>query len=272
MDEEVQRVARMAVGTIRVFPDLEKRLIEALGFGPGAIMLHQLVGYWFRKSKMQHRWVVFKTYSEWKEERGLARKQVDKGREQFERVSVVEVRRWRGKKLHYRVDWVELARALDVEFRMPSLGVSLVCPPSARGFSASQEAGIPHGNGVHADVRTSPEETVGGTVSLQENTQGKAEPAVAEPAPAPRERRKSRQTPPEGIAALKNSDDMLVRELASLGERHDFTLEQRPTEPYVWLMLGHNDEERRTIWRRMRRLARVAVGEAALERPGRQPG
>jgi hypothetical protein len=42
---EMQRKARAAVGAIRTFPDLEKRLIETLGFGPAAIMMHQLVGY-----------------------------------------------------------------------------------------------------------------------------------------------------------------------------------------------------------------------------------
>jgi len=260
LDEEVQRVARTAIGAISLFPDLEKRLIEALGFGPAAIMLHQLVGYWFRKPKMQDRWEAFKTYAEWRAERGLARKQVDKGREQLRRLGLVEERRKRGKKLHYRVDWVRLAGALNVEFRMSPLRSVLECPPSNGSFWAPQEGAIPHRNGVHADVGTSPAENVGGTFSLQENTQGKAEPAVAEPA-APKEVRKNKQTPPEGIAALKKSDDDWVRELASMGELHDFTEEQRPTDKYVWMSLGWNDEERRRIWRRMCRIAREAVNE-----------
>jgi hypothetical protein len=136
-------------------------------------------------------------------------------------------------------------------------------PPDG-GLSASQEAGIPHGNGVHADVRTSPEENVRGTFSQQENTQekspyrGKAEPAVAEPAPTPRERRKGKQTPPEGITALKKTDDPFVRSRWELGLIWDFTQDQPP--PTQWfLTLGGNDGERWTHWRRMKRIVREAL-------------
>ena len=76
-------------------------------------MLHQLV-YWFNKQKMQNRWSAYKTYKEWKEERGLNRKQVDKGRKRFKANKLVEEKYGNYKRIDYCVDWVRLAELLSI--------------------------------------------------------------------------------------------------------------------------------------------------------------
>ena len=87
--DEAQRAARNAIMQITAFPELERRLVSVFGPTSEALMIHQLV-YWFNKQKMQNRWSAYKTYKEWKEERGLNRKQVDKGRKRLKAKKLVE--------------------------------------------------------------------------------------------------------------------------------------------------------------------------------------
>jgi hypothetical protein len=113
---EAQRVARDAIMEIPPFPELERRLIGVLGPTSEAIMIHQLV-YWFSKPKMQPRWSAYKTYKEWKDERGLNRKQVDKGRKRLKARKLVETKYGNYKRIEYQVDWVKLAELLLIPFK-----------------------------------------------------------------------------------------------------------------------------------------------------------
>jgi hypothetical protein len=115
-DSEAQQAARDAIMAIPRFPELERRLISELGPTSEAIMIHQLV-YWFSKPKMQHRWSAYKTYKEWKGERGLNRKQVDKGRKRLDAKKLVEMKYSNYKRITYRVDWVRLAELLQIPLK-----------------------------------------------------------------------------------------------------------------------------------------------------------
>jgi hypothetical protein len=101
---------------IPAFPELERRLISVLGPTSEALMIHQLV-YWFDKPKMQNRWWAYKTYKEWKDERGLNRKQVDKGRKRLDAKKLVEMKYSNYKRITYRVDWVRLAELLQIPLK-----------------------------------------------------------------------------------------------------------------------------------------------------------
>jgi hypothetical protein len=115
-DAEAQRAARDAIMTIPAFPELERRLISVLGPTSEAIMIHQLV-YWFSKPKMRNRWSAYKTYKEWKDERGLNRKQVDKGRKRLKANKLVEEKYGNHKRIEYQLDWVRLAGLLVTPVR-----------------------------------------------------------------------------------------------------------------------------------------------------------
>jgi hypothetical protein len=108
---EAQRAARDAIMAIPVFPELERRLISVLGPTSEALMIHQLV-YWFSRPKMQNRWSAYKTYKEWKDERGLNRRQVDKGRKRLKANKLVEEKYGNYKRIVYQIDWVRLAGLL----------------------------------------------------------------------------------------------------------------------------------------------------------------
>jgi hypothetical protein len=110
-DAEAQRAARDAIMAIPVFPELERRLISVLGPTSEALMIHQLV-YWFSRPKMQNRWSAYKTYKEWKDERGLNRRQVDKGRKRLKANKLVEEKYGNYKRIVYQIDWVRLAGLL----------------------------------------------------------------------------------------------------------------------------------------------------------------
>jgi hypothetical protein len=101
---------------IPAFPELERRLVSVLGPTSEALMIHQLV-YWFNKQKMQNRWSAYKTYKEWKEERGLNRKQVDKGRKRLKAKKLVEEKYGNYKRIEYQVDWVKLAELLSIPLK-----------------------------------------------------------------------------------------------------------------------------------------------------------
>jgi hypothetical protein len=115
-DAEAQQTARDAIMAIPQFPELERRLISVLGPTSEALMIHQLV-YWFSKPKMQNRWSAYKTYKEWKDERGLNRKQVDKGRKRLKANKLVEMKYSNYKRITYRVDWVRLAGLLQIPLK-----------------------------------------------------------------------------------------------------------------------------------------------------------
>jgi hypothetical protein len=114
--DEAQRAARDAIMKIPAFPELERRLVSVLGPTSEALMMHQLV-YWFNKKKMQNRWSAYKTYKEWKDERGLNRKQVDKGRKRLKANKLVEEKYGNYKRIEYQVDWVRLAELLGIPLK-----------------------------------------------------------------------------------------------------------------------------------------------------------
>jgi hypothetical protein len=114
-DAEAQRASRDAIMKIRLFPDLTVALRGALGYGPHVDMLQHFC-YWMhpRHPKMQNRWTLYKTYAEWREECGLARKQIDKGRTKLRELGLVTEKKGPHGRLHYRVDWVALAEVLSL--------------------------------------------------------------------------------------------------------------------------------------------------------------
>ena len=115
-DAEAQRAARDAIMAIPVFPELERRLISVLGPTSEALMIHQLV-YWFSRPKMRNRWSAYKTYKEWKDERGLNRRQVDKGRKRLKANKLVEEKYGNYKRIVYQIDWVRLAGLLLIPLK-----------------------------------------------------------------------------------------------------------------------------------------------------------
>jgi hypothetical protein len=118
-DHEKQRAAREANMEIRAFPELQARLTRVFGPRGGRDIVHQLI-YWFGKPKMHQRWWAYKTAEEWREERGLNRKQVNKARTQLKPYGVLEERYGNYKRLnylHYRLDWVKLAELLSIPLK-----------------------------------------------------------------------------------------------------------------------------------------------------------
>jgi len=112
-DAEAQRAARDAIMEIGAFPELLTRLTRVFGPGAERDMIHQLI-YWFSKPKMQNRWWAYKTADEWRDERGLNRKQVNKGRARLKPFGVLEEKYGPYKRIHYRIDWVRLAELLSI--------------------------------------------------------------------------------------------------------------------------------------------------------------
>jgi hypothetical protein len=115
-DVEAQRVARNAIMEIPPFPELLTRLTRVFGPGAERDMIHQLI-YWFSKPKMQNRWWAYKTADEWRNERGLNRKQVNKARARLKPFGVLEEKYGNYKRLHYRIDWVRLAELLSLPLK-----------------------------------------------------------------------------------------------------------------------------------------------------------
>jgi hypothetical protein len=208
-DAEAQRAARDAITEIPAFPELERRLVSVFGPTSEALMIHQLV-YWFGKPKMQNRWSAYKTYKEWKEERGLNRKQVDKGRKRLKANKLVEEKYGNYKRVYYCVDWVRLAELLSIpvkgsrsydldDFENENFFDEPLYP--LKGDQSSSDS--PLGGTVENDIPLINDEpnsyaensTSGGVQSKardytvtceQDNSllQSGAEPAFAEPAPA----------------------------------------------------------------------------------------
>jgi hypothetical protein len=116
VDAAAQRDARDAIMQIPAFPELQTRLTRVFGPGAERDMIHQLV-YWFSKPKMQNRWWAYKTLDEWRDERGLNRKQVDKARRRLKPFGVVEEKKGNYKRIHYCIDWVRLAELLSIPLK-----------------------------------------------------------------------------------------------------------------------------------------------------------
>ena len=258
---EAQRAARDAIMEIPQFPELERRLISVLGPTSEALMIHQLV-YWFGKEKMQPRWWAYKTYKEWKDERGLNRKQVEKGRKRLKARELLEEKHGNYKRLHYRVDWVRLAELLSIPLKgeqsdeWDDLEDDPFCDEPSQPLKGVQSSwsDTPKGGTVENDIPLMDDEPdthadnppFGGVqsnardyavTSSQDNSplQGGAEPAFAEPAPPEMNRDKEQK---EGIESPPFSD-----------KRHSQVLEPpkpkiaKEVEVKVWpLIFGLPDE------------------------------
>ena len=207
-DAEAQRAARDAIMEIHPFPELLTRLTRVFGPGPERDMVHQLV-YWFSKPKMQNRWTAYLTRENWRDQRGLNRKQVDKGRRRLKAhpSGVVEEKMGPYKRIHYRIDWVKLAALLGLEIplkgvpmhddfddfdeedlRTPLKGVPKPTEPplGVPGSSAPPEMDVAPDTYAEnpANVRV-PSNTGAYAGAFYQNNHpaGCAEPAFAEPAP-----------------------------------------------------------------------------------------
>ena len=125
--------------------------------------------YWMhpRHPKMQNRWTLYKTYAEWREECGLARKQIDKGRTKLRELGLVSEKKGPHGRLHYRLDWVALAEVLSLS----PVGEQGQNAPQGEQGSLSPIGGQPN-TGEYADDYLSENSTL----------QVAAEPAFAEPA------------------------------------------------------------------------------------------
>lgn len=191
-DREVQRAARDAVMEIQLFPDLAVKLKNATGYGPHVDMLQHFC-YWFhpRHPKMRDRWTMYKTYQEWREECGLARKQVDKGREALRKLGLVTEKKGPHGRVHYRVDWVAVANVLslspigeqtdDVDDDFDDLEDEIsLSPVGEQGqFVPQGEQGSLSPVGEHANTG----ENAGEYLTENSLLQSGAEPAFAESAP-----------------------------------------------------------------------------------------
>jgi hypothetical protein len=116
-DEEMaeQRAARDAIQSIDLFPELQTRLTAVYGPTAERDMVHQMI-YWLSKTKMQQRWTIYLTRQNWRDQRGLNRKQVDRGRARLRvhPAAIVAEKVGPYKRVHYRIDWVALAEVLDL--------------------------------------------------------------------------------------------------------------------------------------------------------------
>lgn len=207
-DAEAQRAARDAVIKIPAFPELLTRLTRAFGPGPERDMVHQLV-YWFSKPKMQNRWTAYLTRENWRDQRGLNRKQVDKGRRRLKAhpSGVVEEKMGPYKRVHYRIDWVKLADLLGLEtplkrvpmdddfddldeedLRTPLKGTPKPSDPPLEVADSSAPPEMDDAPDIYAENPVnggvpSNTEAFAGAFSQDNPPTGGAEPAFAEPAP-----------------------------------------------------------------------------------------
>jgi len=207
-DLEEQRLARDAVMAIPPFPELQARLTRVFGPGGERDMIHQLV-YWFSKPKMQNRWTLYKTFEEWRDERGLNRKQVDKARARLRVHPAGVLTETRGQygRIHYRLDWVALADLLNLtplkgvqiddlnpEFNLtPLKGERIQSDPPLGGTpNLTPLKGVQPNTGEYAGEYE------------QENSvlHTGAEPAFAEPAPQERNGKEHNHPPQQELTRL----------------------------------------------------------------------
>jgi hypothetical protein len=202
---------------VPLFPDLERMLIRVLGPTAAAIMLHQLL-YWFRRPKMQDRWWVYKTFKEWRDERGLSRRQVVKGRQDLIKRGLIKEQYSPYKKVHIYLHWMKLAETLNLnpiaqpespanrvsKPQTPQIGRAITDCTLRNSHEPHFHAGEPHERGVQTRLHgrnannpaylrgKSPEKGVQTNTEdyaieyEQENPplQGGAEAAFAAPAPS----------------------------------------------------------------------------------------
>jgi hypothetical protein len=189
-DAEAQRVARDAIMKIRLFPDLTIALRAALGYGPHIDMLQHFC-YWMhpRHPKMQQRWWMYKTYSEWHDECALTDRQVKKGRKVLRDLGLVTEKKGPYGRVHYRVEWVKLVQALSLDGisdQTDDLGVWFDDPDddiSLDGISDQGQFGH-HGDQSSLDGISDQPNTgdyAGDYLSGESTLQVVGEPAFAEP-------------------------------------------------------------------------------------------
>jgi len=194
-------------------------------------MIHQLV-YWFSKPKIQDRWTVYLTRKNWRDQRGLNRKQVDKGRARLEAhpSGVVKEKMGPYKRIHYRIDWVKLADVLGLE--IPLKGVPMddfdalddfdeedlrtplkrVPKPSDSPLGAAGSSAPPHTDDAPDIYAENPANGGGpsnigayaGAFSQDNHPTGCAEPAFAEPAPP--KINKNEQPKEDDLSSQPNTD------------------------------------------------------------------
>lgn len=230
------------------------RLIREFGTEAG-LLLSRLVYLTGKSHDPKGR--VYLTKEQIREETGLSRYKVDKIRDQLEREGVLEyendtrhvrdqetdrLRQRSSRTGHYRVKLAALAERLGLESRQPSTGGL---------HSRSSTAQV-------ADPRLLKQPNVD-RFHIQGVTSKDTDRGKEGPPPTFNDRKQGSQTPPEGIEALENSDDRIVKRLSPWAYRWDFT-EKAPPPTAIWLPLGGDDQERERYWKRMRRIAREAVG------------
>ncbi len=233
--EQVSReelFARQSIQELRPFPELEIRLIKLFGPGGEMVMLHQLI-YWFGKPKMQNRWTLYKTFEEWREERGLNRKQVDRARKRLAPTGIVEEKYGPYKRVHYRLNWARLREVLDGGRLYPLKGgQSMTVPP----LGESVESVPPLGGSVatvppqtdaaaHSHAGETPEE--GGSVATVPPQTDAAPPGNRENPP---NRGGQSNTGTYAGEYLKNPGSSLLSE-ETLFQSGDDAFSSRPSPP-----------------------------------------
>jgi hypothetical protein len=219
-DVVTQQAARGDVMEMPLFPDLDRELIKALGFGPHCKMLQHFV-YWFhpRHPKMQQRWTLYKTLDEWHDECGLTERQVRKGRKVLVDRGLITYKRGQYSRVHYRVNWVALANVLWLDYE-PDIPFDFEDDFMSDGITVENET-LNHefmSDGITVESKsdgiTVESKSDGITVDLnagdyagdylQETTllQRAAEPAFAEPAAKNRTPKEEEITPKERLIKL----------------------------------------------------------------------
>lgn len=162
--------ARQYVQDINPFPELQVRLTKIFGPGPERDMLHQLI-YWFGRKKMQNRWTLYKTFEEWRDERGLNRKQVDRARKRLAPTGIVEEKKGPYKRVHFRINWTRLREVLDGGRLYPLKGgQSMTVPPLGESVESVPPKGgsittVPPQTGDTADSHAGKTPKQGGSVA-----------------------------------------------------------------------------------------------------------
>lgn len=88
---------------------IPKLFLDLTGDHETALFLSQCI-YWFDKMGRP----FYKTYPEWKEELGMARRAVDKAREKLDGIVITEIHKANGvPTLHYSIDYAALEKKLD---------------------------------------------------------------------------------------------------------------------------------------------------------------
>jgi hypothetical protein len=226
-DYEAQQAARKAVMAIPLFPDLDRELNKALGFGPHCKMLQHFC-YWMhpRKPKMQNRWTLWKTFAEWHDECGLTERQVKKGRRVLAEKGLATYKRGQYSRIYYRVDWAALAEVLCLDF-IPD-GNSVQYDDELNDETDLLDDSIPDGNTVrlHSRRYSVPFIPDGNTVRLNtedytedyltEDTllHSGGEPAKAEPPPQQKNGKKEEKV--EIPPPAKPHNDALLAEVKEI--------------------------------------------------------